>query len=205
MSEDLVSFVLRFVRETGEGQQARWRGVVKHVQSNTESNFSQFAEALAFMQSHVQEIVQDNFKQATRATDQVHPVDPLSESIRLWGSYMPPLTRAIAEAMGKSVDVPFGDLGELTMSDENNPFQLNLELWKQFSESYTQNMFTMFEKNLEQSKAFQEQMQAAVNEAVEAQFKMVRGGLEAMENQLEELSKRVADLSAAQSNGKKAK
>ena len=56
MDQDLVSFVLRFVREAGEEQQARWRGVVKHVQSNTEASFSQFSEALAFMQGYVNDI-----------------------------------------------------------------------------------------------------------------------------------------------------
>ena len=44
MDQDMVSFVLRFVREVSEEQQARWRGVVKHVQSNTEASFSNFAE-----------------------------------------------------------------------------------------------------------------------------------------------------------------
>ncbi len=205
MSQDLVSFVLRFVRESGEDQQARWRGLVKHVQSNTESNFSQFAEALAFMQSHVNEATQAGFDRASRAAGEMNKADPLSETIKLWGSFMPPFARAIMETAGESVKDQFGDLGDFNMSSKDNPFQMNLELWQQFSDSYTKNMFSMFERNLEQSKAFQEQLQAAVNQAVETQFKMVRNGLESMEKQLEELSNRMAELTPAQSNGKKAK
>jgi hypothetical protein len=63
MDQDLVSFVVRFVREASEEQQARWRGVVKHVQSNTEASFSQFSEALAFMQGYVNEIAQSSLEE----------------------------------------------------------------------------------------------------------------------------------------------
>ena len=66
MDQDLVSFVLRFVREAGEEQQARWRGVVKHVQSNTETSFSQFSEALAFMQGYVNDIARNSIEETAR-------------------------------------------------------------------------------------------------------------------------------------------
>lgn len=88
------------------------------------------------------------------------------------------------------------------MSNENNPFQKNLELWQKFSESYTKNMFAIFEKNLEGSKAFQEQVQSAVNQAVDAQFEMVLTGLKTMEKQVGELSKAVSEMAEGRSNGK---
>jgi uncharacterized coiled-coil protein SlyX len=90
------------------------------------------------------------------------------------------------------------------MSNEN-PFMKNMELWQQFSETYTKNMFDMFEKNLEQSQAFQEQVQSAVNQAVEAQFEMVMTSLKTMQEQMGELSASMNEVTKAQSSGKKTK
>ena len=87
----------------------------------------------------------------------------------------------------------------------DNPFQKNMELWQQFSDSYTKNMFAMFERNLEQSKAFQEQVQSAVTQAVEAQFEMVMSSLKTMEEQIGEISENLGEVAKAPSNGKKAK
>lgn len=88
----------------------------------------------------------------------------------------------------------------------DNPFQKNMELWQQFSDSYTKNMFAMFERNLEQSKAFQEQVQSAVTQAVEAQFEMVMSSLKTMEEQIDQISTNVSEATkAAQPNGKKSK
>jgi hypothetical protein len=90
------------------------------------------------------------------------------------------------------------------MSNEN-PFQKNMELWQQFSDSYTKNMFSMFEKNLEQSKAFQDQVQSAVSQAVEAQFEMIMTSLKTMQEQIGEISANLGEAAKAQSNGKKTK
>lgn len=90
------------------------------------------------------------------------------------------------------------------MSNEN-PFQKNMELWQQFSDSYTKNMFAMFEKNLEHSKAFQDQVQEAVGQAVETQFEMIMTSLKTMQEQIGEISANLGEVAKAQSNGKKSK
>ena len=87
----------------------------------------------------------------------------------------------------------------------DNPFQKNMELWQQFSDSYTKNMFAIFEKNLEHSKAFQDQVQAAVTQAVEAQFEMVMTNLKTMQEQIGEISANLSETTKAPSNGKKTK
>jgi len=87
----------------------------------------------------------------------------------------------------------------------DNPFQKNMELWQQFSDSYTKNMFAMFEKNLEHSKAFQDQVQAAVSQAVEAQFEMVMTSLKSMQEQIGEISANMGEAAKVPTNGKKAK
>ncbi len=62
MTQDMTSFIIRFVREISEDQQARWRGTINHVQSDAKVSFTQFAEAVQFMQSQMgKEITQELF------------------------------------------------------------------------------------------------------------------------------------------------
>ncbi|MEW5987462.1 MAG: hypothetical protein AB1791_12580 [Chloroflexota bacterium] len=91
----MVSFVLRFVREATEDQQVRWRGVIKHVQGNSESQFTQFAEALEFMQARVNELVQTTMAQTTENQAE----NPFVETARLWGEFMPRYTRLMMDTM----------------------------------------------------------------------------------------------------------
>ncbi len=52
------SFVLRFVHDASSDpaalSQSHWHGVVVHVQSNEEKNFSNIADAIAFISRYVQ-------------------------------------------------------------------------------------------------------------------------------------------------------
>lgn len=102
MEQDLVSFVLRFVREAGEDQQARWRGMIKHVQSNTETGFTQFAEALAFMQGYVNEVVEASFEETQRMGQAFGEANPFMETARLWGDFMPRYTQMMMDSMGEA-------------------------------------------------------------------------------------------------------
>jgi hypothetical protein len=90
----------------------------------------------------------------------------------------------------------------------DNPFQKNFEMWQEFSESYTKNMFSIFEQNMEHSKAFQGQVQEAVNQAVETQFEMIMSSLKSVEQQIGELSTTMSEMAKSQQaptpkNGKK--
>jgi hypothetical protein len=98
MSQDVVSFVLRFVREMGEDQQARWRGIIKHVQGDSESHFSQFSEAMEFMQAHVNEVILATFDGGKKATEE----NPFLETARLWGEWMPRYTRLMMDSMNEA-------------------------------------------------------------------------------------------------------
>ena len=75
------------------------------------------------------------------------------------------------------------------MNIKDNPFQKNFELWQQLNETTMQNMFAAFEKNLAQSRVFQEQMQTAVGQVVNSQFDVVQASLKNMERQMAEMSK----------------
>jgi len=134
MDQDLVSFVLRFVREAGEEQQARWRGVVKHVQSNTEASFSQFSEALAFMQGYVNDIARNSIEETARMGEAFTgqgalAANPFAETARLWGEYMPRYTQMMVDSMneamasGADMTKPVEEMMASTMSAWGMPGQ----------------------------------------------------------------------------------
>lgn len=94
MNQDVVSFVLRFVREEGDGQ-ARWRGVIKHVQSDDTADFARFSDALAFMQ----ERVNDTIRQSFADDEQPAPEKMFAETARLWGEMAPRYTDIMLQSM----------------------------------------------------------------------------------------------------------
>lgn len=95
MNQDVVSFVLRFIREEGAGQPARWRGVIKHVQSDRTADFARFDDALAFMQDHVNEAI----RQAFAGDEPLSPERIFAETARLWGEMAPRYTDIMLQSM----------------------------------------------------------------------------------------------------------
>ena len=95
MNQEVVSFVLRFVREAGEDQPARWRGVIKHVQSDSTADFAHFSDALEFMQDHVTEAI----RQAFAEDEHITPEKMLAETARLWGELAPRYTDIVLQSM----------------------------------------------------------------------------------------------------------
>lgn len=75
------------------------------------------------------------------------------------------------------------------MTEMENYYQKNLELWQQFGESYTGKVIAAFEKNLEQSQVYQDQMHKALTQVFDSQFNLVMSGLKAMEDQTIRLTK----------------
>ena len=103
MDQDMVSFVLRFVREVSEEQQARWRGVVKHVQSNTEASFSNFAEAMSFIQERVNELLATTYEEADLMTGANRDYNPFLESAKIWSDFMKPYSSMVSETMDEAL------------------------------------------------------------------------------------------------------
>ena len=100
MNQDVVSFVLRFIREESNGGPARWRGVIKHVQSDRSADFAAFSDALQFMQSHVDDAVRQAFSQGDPTT----PETILAETARLWGEMAPRYTDLMLQSMEVMLD-----------------------------------------------------------------------------------------------------
>jgi hypothetical protein len=99
MAQEMTSFVLRFVREVGEEHEARWRGLVQHVQSGAERNFADFADAVKFMQGRVLENTVRALDEANGAAEK----NPLVEMAAMWGELAPLMTAAWADAFEQVV------------------------------------------------------------------------------------------------------
>jgi len=95
MNQDVVSFVLRFVREESDGHPARWRGVIKHVQSDDTADFARFSDALDFMQERVNDTIRHSFAD----DEQPGPEKIFAETARLWGEMAPRYTDMMLQSM----------------------------------------------------------------------------------------------------------
>ena len=95
MKQNVVSFMLRFIRES-EAEEARWRGMIQHVQGHKEQPFTQFSQALTFMQEHVNETIRATFDDTTPPPQDFNP---FLETTKLWGEFMPQYQQMVLDAM----------------------------------------------------------------------------------------------------------
>jgi hypothetical protein len=106
MTQEVTSFVLRFVREVSEEQGARWRGLVQHVQSGTEQSFATFTDAVQFMQGLVVESTVQALEREERMTEKNPFADITSEMTKMWGDLGPRMaemwTQAAEQMMSQS-------------------------------------------------------------------------------------------------------
>lgn len=80
------------------------------------------------------------------------------------------------------------------MNNQEKLYQQGLDFWQRYGETYSENMFAIFEKNLEQSNVFQDQLQEAVAEVVDSQFSLIISGLKTLENQTVKLTKSMDEI-----------
>lgn len=73
------------------------------------------------------------------------------------------------------------------MDFQSNLFTKNMEMWQNFNSAYMENMMAMFEKTMASSQTFQEQMQKAVEQAVNSQFEVLASSMQAMQTQMNEM------------------
>jgi hypothetical protein len=98
MTQEMTSFVLRFVREVSEEQEARWRGMIQHVQSGAERNFNTFADAVKFMQGRVVETTARTLEQGEQMADTNPFAGLTAEMARLWGDVGPQMVEMWSQA-----------------------------------------------------------------------------------------------------------
>ncbi len=103
MSQEMTSFVLRFVREVSEEQGARWRGLIQHVQSGAERNFSTFADAVQFMQGRVVENTIQTLEKGEQVAHDNLFAGMVGEMTKMWGNVAPQMAEMWTQAAEKAL------------------------------------------------------------------------------------------------------
>jgi hypothetical protein len=98
----ITSFVLRFAPqvwqdEAGEAH-LQWRGQVRHVQGDEEVGFTDFAEAVAFMQRHLAQLASDSLADSQASQEKV-----AAESFKLWEQFASTYSGMMFAAMERAV------------------------------------------------------------------------------------------------------
>ncbi len=84
---DVASFLIRFVQDLWQDAQGephvQWRGHINHVQADKELSFTDFGEAVKFIQGQLSELTVN----AIPEDSQMDPEQVLRESYRLWDQF----------------------------------------------------------------------------------------------------------------------
>lgn len=99
----VTSFVLRMTQDLwrdGQGDpKVQWRGHIRHVQSDEEISFTDFADAVAFVQQHTAKVTLDSVSGGSKMEQE----KALRESFKLWQQFASSYTDVMLEAMETSL------------------------------------------------------------------------------------------------------
>ena len=105
-TNNIASFVLRFTQELWEDMygepHVRWRGHIRHVQGDEEDRFTDFAEAITFMQRYLTQLTLETLSGGKNMSQE----KVFRESFKLWeqlaSSYADMMTKAIEQNVRQS-------------------------------------------------------------------------------------------------------
>ena len=102
-SHNVASFVLRFTQEMWQDTQGephvRWRGHIRHVQGDEEERFTDFTEAVSFIQHYLTELTEDSLA----GNGGVSQEKVLTESLKLWEKFASSYANMMVQAMEQTV------------------------------------------------------------------------------------------------------
>jgi len=100
---NIASFVLRFTQELWRDAQGephvQWRGHIRHVQGDEEDRFTDFAEAVAFIQRYLTQLTLE----ALTGGQPVNQEKVLQESFKVWEQFAASYTDMMFETMQQTV------------------------------------------------------------------------------------------------------
>ena len=95
---DVASFVLRMTHDLwkdGEGDpRVQWRGHIEHVQTHAELSFTDFADAIAFIQKHTAQVTMDS----VAGEDSGMQAKAMRESLGMWQKFASNYSSMVMEA-----------------------------------------------------------------------------------------------------------
>lgn len=155
---DIASFVLRFTQDFWEDTQGdpriEWRGSIRHVQSDEEHHFTDFTEAIAFIQQSLMKLtlesIQNNAPQKASALQRLSK--SLEESTTVGSESA---TAAEAETSAAAS----------TSTYQQKALQESFKLWEKFTARYTDLMLDAVqqatEQSIQQTEALKKQVERA--------------------------------------------
>lgn len=100
---NIASFVLRFTQELWRDAQGephvQWRGHIRHVQGDEEDRFTDFAEAVAFIQRYLTQLTLE----ALTGGQPMNQEKVLQESFKIWEQFASSYTDMMFETMQHTV------------------------------------------------------------------------------------------------------
>jgi hypothetical protein len=103
MQNNIASFVLRFTQELWRDTQGephvQWRGHIRHVQGDEEDRFTDFAEAVAFMQRYLTQLTM----RALTGGQSMSQEKVIQESFKVWEQFVSSYTTMMFETMQHTV------------------------------------------------------------------------------------------------------
>ncbi|MGD1994582.1 MAG: hypothetical protein PVI59_15410 [Anaerolineae bacterium] len=151
---DIASFVLRFTQDLWEDAQGephvQWRGHIQHVQGDDETHFTDFAEAVTFVQRQLMELT-------------LHSLE------------------------------------DSRVENREKVLRKSFEIWEEFASSYANVMFEAVDQTVEWSGAFQERVERAVHQALDAlrppsDEERIQEGLSRLHGQMQRLAEKIDQL-----------
>lgn len=105
-TDNIASFVLRFTQEMWQDTQGephlQWRGYIRHVQGDEEVRFTDFAEAVAFIQRYLTQLALE----ASPGRGSQYQGKVVRESFKLWKqfttSYTDVMLRMLEQSIGQT-------------------------------------------------------------------------------------------------------
>ena len=102
-THNVASFVLRFTQELWQDTQnephVRWRGHIRHVQGDEEERFTDFAEAVTFIQRYLTELTADSLA----GDESVSHEKVFKENFKLWEQFASSYSNMMIQAMEHTV------------------------------------------------------------------------------------------------------
>ena len=100
---DVASFLVRFTqdlwRNTAGEPESQWRGRIRHVQGEEELTFTDFAQALRFIQGHLAQLTLSSIPGGSKMDQE----KALSGSFKLWEQFANSYSNMMFEAMERTI------------------------------------------------------------------------------------------------------
>ena len=175
---DIASFVLRFTQEQWRDPQGeprvQWRGHIRHVQGDEEVRFTDFAEAVTFIQRYLMQLTLNSLP----GGDQMEQEKVLHESLKLWEQFATSYTNMMFDAMDRAMQQ-----SEVLKEHMEKAAGQAMDQVVTQTGTVKEQVEEIVGQTLKQSETFRQQMEEVVEGALNQAFK----GSETLKAQMEEV------------------